>query len=324
MANMAICLDEFGGPEVLQWREVQLPDPGPREVLLKHTAIGLNFIDTYHRTGLYPVDLPFTPGMEAAGVVEKLGSGVEGLSEGDRVVSLGPPPGSYAEKRLMPADRVVSLPAAISDEVAAASMLKGLTAWYLLKRSYRVTEGDPVLLYAAAGGVGLIAAQWARALGARVIGVTSTREKADLALGAGCSDVVPADAEDFVERVRALSGGGVAAVYDSVGRETFQQSLDCLRAHGTMVTYGNATGPVDPVAPMELAQRGSLFLTRPVLFNFVHARSDLEAATEELFDVISTGKITIQVNQTYPLSEAAQAHRVLEARGTTGSTVLVP
>jgi len=321
----AIQIDEFGGAEVLQWRDVEVPEPGPAEVLLKHDAIGVNFIDTYHRSGLYPLELPSGLGTEAAGTVVATGSGVSNLSSGDQVAYVGMPIGSYAEQRVFPADRVVRLPAGIDVRTAAAAMLKGLTAWYLLKRSYRVQSGDTVLLYAAAGGVGLLAAQWASSLGARVIGVVSNAAKAELARSHGCAEIVMADQANFAEHVRELTGGtGVAAVYDSVGKDTFFQSLDCLAPHGTMVTYGNASGAVEPFAPLELAKRGSLNLTRPVLFDFIAARDDLEQACVELFNVLRDGRVEVTIGQTLPLAEAAAAHRALEARQTVGSTLLLP
>ena len=321
----AIQIDQFGGPEVMQWREVDSPSAGPGSALIRHEAVGLNFIDTYHRSGLYPLDLPAGLGTEAAGVVEKIGEGVELVAVGDRVAYVGVPPGAYTELREYPADRLVKIPEAVSAKTAAAAMLKGLTAWYLLRRSYRVRSGDPILLYAAAGGVGLIAGQWAASLGARVIGVVSTDEKAVLARDNGCTYIVRSGDPYFVARVREIMGGqGVAAVYDSVGKDSFFQSLDCLRPHGTMVTYGNASGAVEPFSPLELARRGSLFLTRPVLFDFLRERADLQAAAAELFGLIESGTINIQINQTYPLKDAAQAHIDLEARKTTGSTVLIP
>jgi NADPH2:quinone reductase len=321
----AIQIDQFGGPEVMEWREIEVGEPEPGDALIRHEAVGLNFIDTYHRSGLYPLDLPSGLGTEAAGVVEAVGSGVDSLTIGDRVAYVGLPPGTYAEPRVFPAARLVKIPDAVSANTAAAAMLKGLTAWYLLRRSYRVQAGDPVLLYAAAGGVGLIAGQWAASLGAEVIGVVSTDEKAELALANGCKHVVKADDEDFVERVRGLTQGqGVAAVYDSVGKDSFYQSLDCLRPHGTMVTYGNASGAVEPFSPLELARRGSLFLTRPVLFDFLKERADLESAAAELFGLIENGTVKIRINQTYALKDAAQAHIDLESRRTTGSTILLP
>lgn len=321
----AIRIEGFGGPEVMQWRDVTVPAPGAGEVLVEHNAIGLNFIDTYHRSGLYPLPLPSGIGLEAAGRVLACGPGVSTVVSGDRVATTSPPPGAYAEQRVYPVDKLVVLPPGMDERMAAASMLKGLTAWYLLKRSYRVQAGDTVLLYAAAGGVGTIAAQWACSLGAHVIGVVSTTAKAERARAMGCAAVVMADDPDFVARVREASGGeGVAAAYDSVGRATFMQSLDCLRPHGTMVTFGNASGPVDSFSPLELARRGSLYLTRPVLFDFIRTAAELRAAAGELFEVIMAGTVQIEINQTWPLAEAAAAHRALEARRTTGSSLLLP
>jgi len=321
----AIRIERFGGPEVMEWREVDAIEPKSGDALIRHEAVGLNFIDTYHRSGLYPMDLPAGLGTEAAGVVEAIGDGVDLVSVGDRVAYAGMPPGTYSEKRVFPADRLVKIPATVSAQTAAAAMLKGLTAWYLLKRSYPVKTGDPILLYAAAGGVGLIAGQWAASLGARVIGVVSTAEKALLAKDNGCAEIVMADDPDFVARVRGLTGGyGVAAVYDSGGNDSFFQSLDCLRPHGTMVTFGNASGAVEPFSPLELARRGSLYVTRPVLFDFIGDRVDLETGAGELFSLIESGTIHIRINQTYPLKDAARAHIDLEARKTTGSTVLIP
>jgi NADPH2:quinone reductase len=320
-----IQVKRYGGPEVLEWLEVAEPAPGPGQALVRHTAVGLNFIDTYQRSGLYPLALPTGLGMEAAGVVEAVGDEVGGLAAGDRVAYCGPPPGAYAEKRLFAADRLVKIPAGIDERTAAAAMLKGLTAWYLLRRSYPVRSGDTVLAYAAAGGVGLILGQWAASLGVRVIGVAGTPAKADLARRNGCAEVVLADDPGFVARVRELSGGqGVAAAYDSVGRSTFVQSLDCLRRHGVMVSYGNASGPVEPFSPLELSRRGSLYVTRPTLFDFIVTRAELEQAAGELFGVIASGAVRIHVGQTYALRDVAQAHRDLEARRTTGSTLLLP
>jgi NADPH2:quinone reductase len=323
--SKAIVVEEFGGPEVMQWREVGQLQPGPGEVLIAQSAVGLNFIDTYHRSGLYPLDLPSGLGTEAAGSVVALGDGVTRFKLGDRVAYVGMPIGAYAEQRVFPADRLARLPDDISEQTAAAAMLKGLTAWYLLKHSYPAGAGDTVLLYAAAGGVGLITAQWARSLGARVIGVVSTDAKAALARANGCDEIVMADDRNFVQSVRKLTDGdGVAAAYDSIGRDTFFQSLDCLRMHGTMVSFGNATGPVDPFSPMELARRGSLFLTRPVLFDFIATQAELAAASADLFAVIQSGAVSISVGQTWPLADVADAHRALESRQTTGSTVLLP
>ena len=325
MKTHAIRIDEFGGPEVLDFREVDLPDPGPGEARIRHTAIGLNFIDTYHRSGLYPLDLPTGLGSEGAGVIEAVGDGVTDVAVGDRVVYTGRPADSYSVQRNFPAWQFVQIPDGVSDETAAAAMLKGLTAWYLLHRSYPVKQEDTVLLYAAAGGVGSIASQWASHLGATVIGVVSTDEKAALARAQGCAHIIMADDDDIPGKVRALTDGeGVAAVYDSIGKDTFMTSLDCLRPHRVMVTYGNATGPVDPFSPAELAKRHSLYVTRPILFDFVSTRESLVEATDALFGVLQNGAVKVSVNQRYPLADAAQAHRDLEARKTTGSTILAP
>ena len=325
MKANAIRIHEFGGPDVLEWKEVDLPDPGEGEAQIRHTAVGLNFIDTYHRTGLYPVDLPTGLGSEASGTVEAVGPGVTGINVGDRVVYTGKPADAYSELRNLPAWQLVPVPNEISDEQAAAVFLKGLTAWYLLRRSYHVQKGDVVLLYAAAGGVGSLASQWATRLGATVIGVVSTEEKADLARANGCEHIIMADDADIPGTVKGLTGGeGVAAVYDSVGRDTFFVSLDSLRPHGTMVTFGNSSGPVDPFAPAELAKRGSLYVTRPILFDFVNTRERLLHASDELFEVVANRAVRIHIGQKYALRDAAIAHRDLEARKTTGSTILLP
>ncbi|MCG8435973.1 MAG: quinone oxidoreductase [Gammaproteobacteria bacterium] len=319
----AIRIYEFGGTDVMRWEEVTVPEPSDGKVQIRHTRIGLNMIDTYQRSGLYPLDLPTGLGNEAAGVVEAIGPGVTEVAVGDRVVYTGRPIDAYSEKRNFPAARLVKIPDDVSDETAAAAFLKGLTAWYLLRRSYRVSTDDTILLYAAAGGVGSIASQWANQLGATVIGVVSTEEKAELARAQGCDHIVMAD-DDIAARAKDLTGGlGVNAVYDSVGKDTFTASLDSLRPHGTLVTFGNASGPVEPFAPLELAKRGSLYVTRPVLFDFVETRAELEAASKELFDAIESG-VAIRVGQTYSLKDAAQAHLDLEARLTTGSTLLLP
>ena len=325
MKSKAIRIYEFGGPDVLRWEEVDVPDPGEGEVQIRHTAIGLNFIDTYHRTGLYPVDLPAGLGSEATGIVEAVGPGVTDAAVGDRVVYAGTPANSYSEIRNIAAWLLVPVPDDMPDEQAAAVLLKGLTAWYLLRRSYRVNKGDAILLYAAAGGVGSLTSQWAKHLGATVIGVVSTDEKADLARANGCEHIVMSDDADIPGTVKGLTGGeGVAAVYDSVGRDTFFASLDSLRPHGTMVTFGNSSGPVDPFAPAELAKRGSLYVTRPILFHFVNTREKLLHACDELFDVVHSGAVSISIGQQYALKDAAKAHRDLEARKTTGSTILLP
>ncbi|MDH4109322.1 MAG: quinone oxidoreductase [Gammaproteobacteria bacterium] len=325
MKTHAIRIEKFGGPEVMKFAEVDLPEPAAGEARIRHTAIGLNFIDTYHRTGLYPLALPAGLGSEAAGVVEAVGPGVTDVRPGDRVVYTGRPADSYSECRNFPAAQLVPVPGGVSDEQAAAVLLKGLTAWYLLRRSYPVQAGDAVLLHAAAGGVGSLASQWAKHLGAIVIGIVSTDRKAEIARAQGCDHIVMADDPDVAGSVRKLTGGaGVAAVYDSVGRDTFFTSLDCLRPHGVMVSYGNASGPVAPFALTELASRHSLYVTRPVLFDFIDTRVRLLAACDELFRVIADGTVKISINQRYALKDAVQAHRDLEARKTTGSTVLLP
>ncbi len=321
----AIRFHETGPADVLRWEEVAVGAPGPGEVRLRHTAIGLNFIDTYHRSGLYPLSLPAVPGMEAAGIVEAVGEGVTEFRPGDRVAYGHAPLGAYAEARLLPAHRLVRLPDSIDDRTAAAMMLKGLTAHYLLRRTYRVLPGDTVLVHAAAGGVGLILCQWASHLGATVIGTVSSQAKAALAQAHGCAHPVVTGEEDFVERVKEVTGGeGVPVVYDSVGADTFERSLDCLGPLGLMVSYGNASGPVAPISPLVLAQKGSLFLTRPTLATYVARREDLLAAADELLAVVGSGAVHIQIQQTYPLAEAARAHRDLEGRRTTGSSVLLP
>lgn len=321
----AIRIHAHGGPEVLQWESVEVPEPGRGEVLLRQTAVGLNFIDVYERTGLYPGALPMGLGREGAGVVESVGPGVKGLAAGDRVAYVSGQPGAYAQERLMPADRLVKIPDGVSDRLAAAAMLKGLTAQFLLRRTHRVRKGDAVVIHAAAGGVGLIAAQWARDLGALVIGVAGSEAKAAIALQHGCHHVLVSGRDDLAAHVRELTGGsGAHVVYDSVGKDTFFASLDSLRPLGLMVSYGNASGPVPPIAPLELAKRGSLFLTRPTLFHYIARRADLERAARELFEVIGRGAVRIEIGQTYALQDAAQAHRDLEARRTIGSTVLLP
>ncbi|WP_018718063.1 quinone oxidoreductase family protein [Arhodomonas aquaeolei] len=322
----AIRVHEHGGPDVMRWETVDVPPPGPGEARVRHTAIGVNYIDVYFRTGLYtPPGLPFTPGMEAAGVVEAVGDGVTDVAVGDRVAYAAGPPGAYAEARVIAADRLVALPESISDEQAAGMMLKGLTAQYLLRRTYRVQPGDTVLVHAAAGGVGLIACQWAHHLGATVVGTVGSADKAALAQAHGCHYPVNYREEDFVERVREITGGaGVAAVYDSVGQDTFMGSLDCLRPMGTMASFGQSSGSVPPLDPGILAQKGSLFLTRPTLFTYMARREDLLASTAELFDVVARGAVRIEVNQRFALGDAAGAHRDLEGRRTTGSTILLP
>lgn len=325
MMPKAIRIHEVGGAEVLCYEDF---DPGPPvegELQLRHTAIGLNYIDVYDRTGLYPMPLPAGLGREAAGVVTAVGRKVVGFKKGDRVAYVHTEPGSYCEFRNLPSARVVKLPKAISDEQAAAMMLKGLTAQYLLRRTYRVKKGDWILVTAAAGGVGSILCQWAKALGAKVIGVVGNEAKVALARREGCKHVLVMGKDDLVARVKEITkGAGVPVVYDSVGKETFFAALDCLAPMGMMVTYGNASGPPPLMSPMELAKRGSLFLTRPSLFAYIAKRDDLEAGAKELFRAVSTRKVKLHVGQRYHLSEAAQAHRDLEARKTVGSTVLIP
>ena len=321
----AIRIHAHGGPEVLRWEPVDTARPGRGEVLIRHTAIGLNFIDVYERTGLYPGALPAGLGREGAGVVEAVGPQVRGLEVGDRVAYASGSPGAYAQERIMPADRVVRIPEGVSDRLAAAAMLKGLTAQFLLRRTHRVRKGEVVVIHAAAGGVGLIAAQWARHLGAIVVGIVGSEAKAAIAREHGCHHVLLSGRDDLAARVREISGGpGAHVVYDSVGRDTFVASLDSLRPLGMMVSYGNASGPVAPVAPLELAQKGSLFLTRPTLFHYIARRIDLERAARELFEAIGLGAVRIEIGQSYPLQDVAQAHRDLEARRTVGSTVLIP
>jgi len=321
----AIRFHETGGPEVLRWEEVDVPAPAAGEATVRQQAVGLNFIDIYHRTGLYPAPLPSGIGLEGAGVVEAVGSGVTDIQVGDRVAYAGGALGAYAEVRNVAADRLVKLPDSIDFKTGAAMMLQGLTAQYLLRRTYRVQAGDTILIHAAAGGVGLIVCQWAKALGATVIGTVSTPAKAELAKAHGCDHVIINSEENFVERVKAITGGaGVPVVYDSVGKDTFFGSLDCIRPLGLMVTFGNASGPVPPLDLLELSKRGSLFITRPTLFGYAAKRTDLVAMANELFDVVASGKVKIEVNQTYALKDAAQAQIDLADRKTTGSTVLLP
>lgn len=321
----AILMRETGGPEVLRLEEVEVPAPAAGEVQVRHAAIGLNFIDVYDRTGLYPVPLPAVPGREAAGVITALGRRVKGFRVGERIAYALPGPGAYCELRNVAAARLVKLPKAVKDETAAAIMLKGLTAHYLLRRTYRVKKGDWVLVHAAAGGVGLLLTQWARALGARVIGVVGSLEKAALAKQHGCHHTLIAGRDDIVAGAKSLTkGAGVHVVYDSVGKDTFFESLDSLRPLGMMVTYGNASGPPPAISPLELAKRGSLFLTRPSLFAYVAAPADYAAAARELLGMVVKKKLRVRIGQRYALADAAQAHRDLEARRTTGSTVLVP
>jgi len=320
----AIQIHQTGGPEVLKWQEIHVGDPGSGQVRLKQTASGLNYIDVYGRTGLYPVaGFPAVLGMEAAGIVEAVGEGVDSLVVGDRV-AYAMQIGSYAESRLIEADKLVKIPDNISDQTAAAMMLKGLTAHYLLFRTYPVKKGDTILVYAASGGVGLILCQWAKLLGVTVIGCVGSDEKAALAKANGCDHTILYRNEDIPSRVRELTAGkGVAAAYDSVGKTTFEASLDSLQPFGVLVTYGNASGPVDPFNPGILAPKGSLYVTRPTLGTHIATRELLEEGTNRLFEVVGSGDVSIQVNQSFELKECAEAHRALESRNTTGSTVLV-
>lgn len=321
--SYAIRIHETGGPDVLHCEEQTVGSPGPGEVRLRQTAIGLNYIDTYHRSGLYPLPLPTGIGLEAAGIIDAVGPAVTGFKPGDRVAYCGGPVGAYAEDRIFPAERLVLLPDDISDQQAAAMMLQGLTAHYLLRRTFRVHEGNTILVHAAAGGVGLLLCQWAKHLGATVIGTVSTEAKARLAKENGCTHPILYTREDFVERVREITGGmKVPVVYDSVGRDTFMRSLDCLQPMGLLVTFGQSSGPIPPLDTGILGAKGSLFLTRPSLFTYIAKREDLLHAAAELFSVVRSGAVHIAINQTYPLKHAAQAHRDLEARKTTGSTIL--
>lgn len=327
----AIRMHRSGGPEVLQWEPVEVGEPEADEVRLRHTAIGLNFIDVYERTGIYPVPFPAIPGKEAAGVIEAVGAKVKQFSVGQRVAYVSTVSGAYCQSRVMSADRLVHLPDAIEDTQAAAMMLKGLTVQALLRQTYRVRKSHTLLIHAAAGGVGLIAVQWAKHLGAKVIAIVGSAQKADLVREHRADHVLLAqDANqqanpEWVAQVKSITRGrGVDVVYDSVGKDTFMASLDCLRPRGMMVTFGNASGPVPPIAPLELSKRGSLFLTRPTLFHYIARRGELQRAAQELFNLAARSVINVHVGQTYPLQDAARAHRELEARQTTGSTVLVP
>jgi NADPH2:quinone reductase len=322
--SKAICFKEFGGPEVLRWTDVDVPDPGPGEVRIRHQAIGVNFIDVYQRTGLYKVPLPATAGNEGAGVVEAVGEGVASLKAGDRV-AYAVRIGAYSEARVMPADRLCLLPDGVSFDQAAAMMLKGLTVQYLIRRTYRVKAGETVLFHAAAGGVGTIACQWLKALGAKVIGTAGSTEKCELALKNGADVCINYRRENIVERVREITNGeGVPVVYDSVGKDTFESSLKCLRPYGLLASFGNASGPVPPVDLGILSQLGSLYVTRPSLVTHTAKPADLAEMAAELFEAVTSGKVRIDIHQRYPLKDAAQAHRDLEARRTTGSSILLP
>ena len=321
MRTEGIRIHKHGGSDELKWEEYDLPAVGPGQVLLRQTAVGLNFIDVYHRTGLYPQTMPFIPGSEGAGVVEAVGEGVTALAAGDRVAYAGVV-GAYCERRVIAADRLVKLPDGVTDQTAAAMMLQGMTVQYLIRTTYRVKPGDTILIHAAAGGIGLILCQWARSLGATVIGTVSSREKAELARAHGCDHPIVTGEEDFVARVKEITGGkGLPVVYDSIGRDTFHKSLSCLRPLGVLVLFGQSSGAVEPIDPNILA-RGSYFLTRPTLGSFVATQAELDAVAGELFAAVAAGAVRIVVNQTYPLREAARAHDDLEGRRTTGSTVL--
>ena len=321
----AIRLTQTGGAEVLQLTDFDPGRPAAGEVQVRHTAIGVNYIDVYDRSGLYPMPLPGGLGRDAAGVIIALGPKLRGFRTGDHVAYVLAQPGSYCEVRNVPAARLVKIPKGISDDQAAALMLKGLTAQYLLRRTYRVQRGDWILVHAAVGGVGMILCQWAKALGAKVIGIVGSETKAVLAAKSGCKHVLVAGRDDVVASVKKLTKGvGVAVVYDSVGKDTFIESLDCLRPLGLMVTYGNASGPPPAISPLELSRRGSLFLTRPTLFTYIGSRKDLDANAKELFAAVKKKYVKVHIGQRYPLAEAAQAHRDLEGRRTTGSTVLIP
>ncbi|HET9812712.1 MAG TPA: quinone oxidoreductase [Sphingomicrobium sp.] len=318
----AIRIHKTGGPGVLQWENVEVGEPGPGQIKLRQQAAGLNFIDVYHRSGLYKQDLPFTPGVEGAGVVEAVGPEVDHVSPGDRVAYAGPL-GGYAEERLIDADRVVKLPDSIDAEQAAAMMLQGMTAQMLLRSVFPVAEGDTILIHAAAGGVGLMMCQWASALGATVIGTVGTEEKAELARAHGCAHPIVYSRQDFVAEVQRITDGEkLPVVYDSVGRDTFLKSLDCVKVRGLMVSFGNASGPPEPIPPNLLAQKGSIYLTRPTLYNYVTSRQQLEQSAGELFEIVGSGKVKVEVQQRFALQDAAEAHRALQERKTTGSTIL--
>jgi len=324
----AILIRRFGGPEVLELADVEVGEPGPGQVRVRHEACGLNFIDVYQRTGLYNNPLPLVPGMEGAGIVEAVGEGVTQLDAGDRVAYASQPPGAYCERRVMPAKTVVRLPDAIPFDVGAAMMLKGMTVQYLLKKTLPqggLETGDAVLFHAAAGGVGLIACQWARAMNLNLIATAGSDAKCALALENGAMAAINYHTEDIVARVKQITGGaGVKVVYDSVGKDTFDRSLDCLRPFGLMVSFGNASGPVPPIDVLRLSAKGSLYLTRPTVFSHLATRESAQGMADDLFEVVQSGAVKIRIDQRYPLAEAAQAHRDLEARKTTGSSVLMP
>jgi NADPH:quinone reductase len=321
----AIRIKSVGGPETMEYVDVQVGEPGPGEARVRQAACGLNYIDVYFRTGLYPQPLPAGLGMEGAGTVEAVGEGVTHVKPGDRVAYAGRPPGAYAEARVMPASVLVKLPDGIDFETAAAMMLQGLTVQYLFRRTFPLKGGETILFHAAAGGVGLIACQWTKAIGVTMIGTVGSDEKAELAKAHGCAHTINYNKENFVERVKEITGGkGVPVVYDSIGADTFIGSLDCLSPLGTMVSFGSASGPVPPFGLNELASRGSLFITRPTLFTYTAKREDLDAMAADLFNMVESGKVKIDINQRYALKDVAQAHIDLESRKTTGSTILIP
>jgi NADPH2:quinone reductase len=321
----AIRIHQQGGPEVMQWEEITVGDPGPGQARVRQTAVGLNYLDTYHRSGLYKLQMPSGIGSEGAGVVEAVGAGVTDIKAGDRVAYCGGPPGSYAQVRVMPADRLVRLPDGVSERTAATLMLKGLTTQYLFRQTYPLKSGDTIVFHAAAGGVGLIACQWARALGVTMIGTVGSDEKAAIAKQHGCAHTIVYTREDYVVRVKEITGGkGVPVVYDGVGKAMFPSSLDCLQPRGLYVNFGNASGPVPPVDLLMLTAKGSLYVTRPTLVTYTASRPAMLAMAEEMFDLVKSGKLVSEARQTYPLKDAVQSHRDLEARKTTGSTLLIP
>jgi len=321
----AIRIQSTGGPDVMQWEEVAVGEPGPGEARVRHTAIGVNYIDTYQRSGLYKLPLPSGMGSEAAGVVEAVGANVDWVKPGDRVAYSGGPIGAYSTVRVMPADRLVKIPAGIDDRTAATLMLKGMTVQYLFRQTKRLEAGDTILFHAAAGGVGLLACQWARALGVKMIGTVGSDDKAALARENGCAETIVYTRENFVERVKALTGGkGVPVVYDAVGKDTFMGSLDCLSPRGLLVSFGNASGAIPPFDILLLSQKGSLYVTRPTLFTYANSRTAIQAMADEMFALVLSGKIKSEARQTFALKDAVDAHRALESRVTTGATVLLP
>jgi NADPH:quinone reductase len=323
--SKAVRFEKVGGPEVMHLVDIDVPKPAASEVRVRHTAIGLNYIDTYHRSGLYPVSMPSGLGLEAAGVVEDVGQGVTSLKVGDRIAYGSGPIGAYSEVNNVPAAKLIKIPDAISNETAAGMMLKGMTARYLLRATYKVKAGETILMHAAAGGVGLILCQWAKALGVKVIGTTGSDTKIDIAKAHGCAHVINSSKEDIVARVKEITGGkGVPVVYDGVGQATFMTSLDCLSPRGLLVSFGNASGPIKSFDPAILAAKGSLYITRPTLFSYTSTESDLAETAADLIDVVKSGAVKIPINQRYKLADVVQAHRDLEARKTTGTTVLIP